>query len=268
MESDNDRTRRRSVGCRRCGPRGRRPDQGSPVDGRFPDAGPEPRAGSGSAPTFACTAGFASSDQWHEHYASWDAAQGLFDKIDAFIAGATGFVTTLGLSEPLARALIAMVVVSFALTTLDSATRLLRFNIEEIGASFHLPGFQNRYVATTLACAAIALFAFYEVDGRPAGLALWALFGTTNQLLAGLTLTLVTLYLRQRNRPTWPTAIPAVLMMGSTLVAMAVNLKTFAPGGAKADPLLLGVGSVLFLLGLWLLVEAALALRPRRAPAG
>ena len=36
------------------------------------------------------------------------------------------------MSEPLARALIAMVVVSFALTTLDSATRLLRFNIEEI----------------------------------------------------------------------------------------------------------------------------------------
>jgi carbon starvation protein len=215
----------------------------------------------------ACTAGFASADLWHEHYASWDAAQGLSDKIGAFISGTTHFVTTLGVPEPLGRALIAMVVVSFALTTLDSATRLLRFNIEEVGASFRVPGLQNRYVATTLACAAIALFSFYEVDGRPAGLALWALFGTTNQLLAGLTLTLVTLYLKRRGKPVWPVAVPAVFMMASTLVAMAVNLRTFAPGGAKEDTLLLVVGGVLFLLGVWLLIEAALALRPARREA-
>jgi carbon starvation protein len=210
----------------------------------------------------ACTAGFGSSALWHEHYGSWDQAQGLFDKIRAFIDGTTSFVTTLGMAEPLARALIAMVVVSFALTTLDSATRLLRFNIEEIGASFSIPGLGNRYLSTLLACGAIALFAFYKVDGRPAGLALWALFGTTNQLLAGLTLTLVTLYLRQRKKPTWPTAIPAVFMLGSTLVAMVVNLTAFAPGGVRADTLLFVVGGLLFLLGVWLLIEAVLALLP------
>ena len=215
----------------------------------------------------ACTAGFGSPELWHEHYASWDAAQGLPEKIGAFISGTTTFVTTLGMAEPMARALIAMVVVSFALTTLDSATRLLRFNIEEIGASIRVGVLGNRYVSTSLACGAIALFSFYEVDGKPAGLALWALFGTTNQLLAGLTLTLVTLYLRQRGRPVWPTAIPAVFIMASTLTAMAVNLRAFAPGGAKDDTLLLAVGGILFLLGVWLLLEAAGALL-RRAPAG
>ena len=114
----------------------------------------------------------------------------------------------------------------------------------------------------TIACAAIALFSFYEVDGKPAGLALWALFGTTNQLLAGLTLTLITLYLRNLGRPSWPTALPAVFMMASTLSAMAINLKTFAPGGAKEDSLLLLVGGILFLLGVWLLFDAAIALVP------
>lgn len=201
----------------------------------------------------ACTAGFASSDLWHEHYASWQSAQGLFDKIDAFISGTTSFVVTLGVDDALARALIAMVVVSFALTTLDSATRLLRFNIEEIGASFRIPFSGNRYLSTTIACAAIAFFAFYEVDGKSAGLALWALFGTTNQLLAGLTLTLVTLYLRERGKPTWPTAVPAVFMMGSTLAAMFVNLGEF-----RGDTVLFGVGAALFLLGIWLLVESTL----------
>jgi len=214
----------------------------------------------------ACTAGFGSSALWHDHYGSWDQAQGLFDKIRAFIDGTTSFVTTLGMSDPLARGLIAMVVVSFALTTLDSATRLLRFNIEEIGASFNIPGLGNRYLSTLLACGAIALFAFYKVDGRPAGLALWALFGTTNQLLAGLTLTLVTLYLRQRKKPTWPTGIPAVFMMGSTLIAMVFNLTAFAPGGERADTLLFVVGGLLFLLGIWLLIEAVLALLPGAKP--
>jgi len=213
--------------------------------------------------TLACTAGFASSELWHEHYGSWKLAEGLPKKIDAFIDGTTSFAVSLGLPETLTSALIAMVVVSFALTTLDSATRLLRFNIEEIAASFRIPVMDNRYVATALACGSIALFSFYEVDGKPAGLALWALFGTTNQLLAGLTLTLVTLYLKNKGRMTWPTAIPAVFMMGSTLCAMAINLRTFAPGGAKEDRLLLFVGGVLFALGVWLLIEAVLAMRAR-----
>jgi len=213
--------------------------------------------------TLACTAGFASSDLWHQHYGAWKSADGLAPKIDAFIQGTTGFVAALGIPEDLAAALIALVVVSFALTTLDSATRLLRFNIEEMAASFRIPLVSNRYLSSGLACGAIALFAFYKVEGKPAGLALWELFGTTNQLLAGLTLTLVTLWLRQRGRITWPTAIPAAFMMTSTLIAMTVNLRGFAPGGHHADPLLLVMGSILLALGLWLLVEALLALRPR-----
>ncbi len=208
----------------------------------------------------ACTAGFASKELWHSHYASWNAAQGLATKIDAFIQGTTSFLTSLGLPADLSAALIAMVVVSFALTTLDSATRLLRFNIEEIGATFKIPLTGNRYVAAGLACGAIALFAFYEVGGRPAALALWQLFGTTNQLLAGLTLILATLYLRHRGWPSWPTALPALFMMVSTIFAMAGNLRRFA-AGPSADTLLLVVGLILMTLGVWLVVEAALAMR-------
>jgi len=212
----------------------------------------------------ACTAGFASRDVWHEHYASWGSAGSLAAKIDAFIQGATHFVTELGVSHGLASALIAMVVVSFALTTLDSATRLLRFNIEEIGKTLRLPFTKNRYVSSLLACSAIAFFAFYKVEGaggtsKSAALALWQLFGTTNQLLAGLTLILVTLYLRHRRWPIWPTALPAIFMMGSTVVAMVGNLRRF---GAQegGDKLLFVVGGILLILAVWLVVEAVLAL--------
>lgn len=221
--------------------------------------------------TLACTAGIASPQQWHGVYHDWASVQALPQKIDTFIQGTTTFLTSLGLPADVSAALIAMVVVSFALTTLDSATRLLRFNIEEIGATFRIPLTSNRYVASALACGVIALFAFYEVDvvgpggvitPRPAGLALWQLFGTTNQLLAALTLIMVTLYLRRRGWPSWPAAVPAVGMLASTVIAMIINLAQFE------DPLLRVMGGLLIVLGAGVLVESARAFVLMRSDAG
>jgi carbon starvation protein len=239
---------------------------------REPDARPIAYGGMigesllGLLAVLACTAGFRSADVWQEHYASFHAASGLAKKLGGFIEGTTGFLTALGLPSGLASALIAMVVVSFALTTLDSATRLLRFNIEELtaplsqrfGGPLRLLG--NRYVSSLLACATIGVFAFYEVNGKPAALALWALFGTTNQLLAGLTLTVATLYLRGRGKSTLYTGIPAVFMLLSTFASMGVKLLEFARQ-ERPDALLLTVGVALFVLGLWMVIEAGLSLR-------
>ena len=75
-------------------------------------------------------------------------------------------------------------VVSFALTSLDSATRLLRYNVAEIGETVSVRLLQNRVIASGVAVTAIWFFAFYEVEDEFAGLVLWRLFGTTNQLLA------------------------------------------------------------------------------------
>ena len=216
----------------------------------------------------ACTAGFAGPELWHEHYHSWATAAGLATKIDAFIQGTSLFITSLGVPAKFAGALIGMVVVSFALTSLDSATRLLRFNLEEMGSDAGFRFVRNRYVSGVLATVAIGFFAFYNVDGRPAALALWALFGTTNQLLAGLTLMVATLYLKLRGWNPWFTGLPALFMMVSTLVAMANNLRRFAQGPTQ-DVLLFTVGGILFVLALWLCVEAALVFaRPKRAALG
>jgi carbon starvation protein len=214
----------------------------------------------------ACTAGITTTKVWHTHYASWDTAKGLAAKLNVFIEGTTDFLMNLGFSETLGTALVAMVVVSFALTTLDSATRLMRFNIEELGQTFKIPGSRNRYLTSLLACAAIAFFAFFKVGGKPAGLALWGLFGTTNQLLASLTLILATVYLRYRRWPTWPTAIPAVFMLVSTLTAMTRNLIGFIrDAGAAEDAtpfiLLAVVGGILLSLAIALVVEAAFVFR-------
>ncbi len=215
----------------------------------------------GLAAVLACTAGFTSREAWAGHYATWDAAQGLPSKMSAFIEGCTRFVSQPGVPEEEARTLIAVVVVSFALTTLDSATRLLRYNIEEIGQTLRFGPLGNRYLSSALAVGAIAFFAFYEIDGRSAGLALWQLFGSTNQLLAGLALLVVALYLIQRRRPSLPYLLPMLFMMITTLTAMSLKLADYA---REKQITLLVLGAIISLIALWLVVEAVLALNRYR----
>lgn len=219
----------------------------------------------GLASVLACTAGFVSVGAWKHHYHDWSSIQGLGSSMSAFIEGSTRFVSTLGIPEATARTLIAVVVVSFALTTLDSATRLLRYNIEEIGATLRLGVLRNRYLTSTLAVGAISFFAFYKIEGRSAGLALWQLFGSTNQLLAGLALLVVSLYLIQRRRPSLPYLLPMLFMMVTTVIAMANKLRAYAAAG---NTTLLVVGGIISAIAVWLVVEAVLALRrySRSAP--
>jgi carbon starvation protein len=207
----------------------------------------------------ACTAGFAGPELWHGHYGNWaSAAGGLAIKIDAFIGGCTRFLTGIGVPETLGASFIATVVVSFALTTLDSATRLLRFNIEEVGETLGLAVAKNRLLTAGLAVGVIAWFAFYEVGGKPAALALWTLFGTVNQILAGLALLVVTLYLKQRGRSPWFTGVPMIFMFATTLTAMVRQMIGFA---GKGQILLLVIDGLLLAIAIWLIIEAALALR-------
>ena len=209
----------------------------------------------------ACTAGLGSAEAWDLRYHDWASTQGLAGKIAAFINGAAFFIAGIGVPEGVGRAFIAVVVVSFALTTLDSATRLLRYNIEEICDTFNLQFMKNRYLSSFAAVCVIAMFAFYKVGGKPVALALWTLFGTTNQLLGGLTLLVATLYLRSRGKPIWFTAIPMLFMMATTCVALVINLQKFQSGG---QTLLFVVGVMLLGLAVWIVVEGVLTFRAGR----
>ena len=107
-------------------------------------------------------------------------------------------------------------------------------------------------------------FAFLKIDGQPAGLALWALFGTTNQLLGGLTLITVTLYLILRKKNCLYTFVPMVFMVVTTVAAMSSNVLTFYREG---QTLLLVLGVALLLLAAWVVVEGAVRFSRVRAEA-
>jgi carbon starvation protein len=218
----------------------------------------------GLAAVLACTAGFVSPTVWRHHYTDWASMQGLGNSMSAFIEGATRFVSTLGLPAQFCRTLIAVVVVSFALTTLDSATRLLRYNLEEVGSGLRLRFMRNRFLSSLLAVVAIGFFALLKVDGQAVGLSLWQLFGSTNQLLAGLALLVVSLYLIERGRISVPYLLPMVFMMATTLVAMTSKLRSYY---LEKNITLLVVGGAITVIAVWLVTEAYLAVRRyRRTP--
>lgn len=203
----------------------------------------------------ACTAGFSSQQEWMSHYATWGQAQGLGAKLSVFVQGGANFITNLGISKGIAEAFVALVVVSFALTTLDSGTRLLRYNIEEIANTFHIPVLGNRYMAT-----AVGIGAIWFLAVSPLGAQLWVLFGTTNQLLAGLALLTATVYLVTNKRPALATAIPMCIMLTITLVALVLNLVNYYQQG---NTTLIVVGSLLLLLAIGLIVELIIFLTTR-----
>ncbi len=213
----------------------------------------------------ACTAGFVSRQEWLIRYESWQAADNLGSNIATFITGTTLFLSAVGLSAEPATVFVSVLVVSFALTSLDSATRLLRYNVTEISETLGLSLLGNRYVASVIAVVAIWFFAFFQVGGEFAGLILWQLFGTTNQLMAALALLAITIYLLRRGKPIVFTAIPMALMLASTLSAMASNLVDFWQG---SQWMLVLTGGTLFLLAVWFTLEAWFAVRRfRRQPA-
>ncbi len=202
----------------------------------------------------ATTAGaFSTHEQWANFYGSWQQAAGLHQKLGVFIQGNGQFVHQLGIPLDMAMAFISVVVVAFAMTSVDTGTRLLRFNIEEISNTLGLKILGNRYVATALAVAAIGFFAFFKVDGKPAGLFLWTLFGTTNQILAGLTLLTVTIYLYRKRRPVLYTLLPMLLVLGATISGMVMGI---AKAIGKDQWAVAIVGAVILLLALWVLFEA------------
>ncbi len=186
----------------------------------------------------------------------------LGPKVGAFVDGGANFLSAIGIPLQMGIGIIAALVACFAATTLDSATRLQRYVIQELGGSLKLAPLQNLYVATILAVVlggAIAMVPSTS-GGKmgTGGLLLWPLFGATNQLLAGLAFMVTTFYLWRRNKPIWFVAIPMVFMIVLPAWALMWQLFNANTGWCWTnDKLLLAtVGLVTLGLQFWMVVEA------------
>jgi len=192
------------------------------------------------------------------HYASWASAKGLAPKIEAVVVGSANLMASFGMPVEFGRTMMAVFIVSFAGTTLDSATRIQRLSLQELCSSAEgrvVRPLRNRYAATMVVILLAATLTFLK-PGAKGALLLWPLFGTLNQLLASLGLGVATVYLLKKGKNYWLTFIPAIFMMLVTIWAMCLNLQYFM---ASHDTLLTNLTLLLFLLSGWMVIGTILS---------
>ncbi len=210
----------------------------------------------------AATAGFATTQDWSTHYSSWGAASGLSAKLEAFVSGAASFVSALGIPVETARTFIAVMVIAFAATSLDTGARIQRLVIAELAAAHGVHALTNRYAAGAVGIGAALLLAVTQAGGQ-GGLILWPLFGTTNQLVAGVTLLVVSIWLRRRGRPFAPLLVPMLIVASATLAAMLGELRGYYQRFSE-QWLLAGMGSLILVLDVWIILQGLRALLGER----
>ncbi|MCP3987297.1 MAG: carbon starvation protein A [bacterium] len=219
----------------------------------------------GMLAVLASTAGFVTFQDWSAHYGSWGAANGLGAKLAAFVDGGARFVASLGIPTETAATFIAVMVIAFAATSLDTGARIQRLVIGELAEAYGWKALTNRFAAGAVGISAALLLAVTQAGGK-GGLILWPLFGTTNQLVAGVTLLVVSVWLRKQGKPVVYTLVPMLLVGLATLVAMTGEVISYYQ--AFSERWLLAVsGSIILILDVWVLLEGLKVLLSSR-PAG
>ncbi|MCX5694791.1 MAG: carbon starvation protein A [Candidatus Omnitrophica bacterium] len=166
-------------------------------------------------------------------------------------AGIAKFFSIFGIPEHYGRSFGILALSTFILTTLDTATRLARYIFQEF---FKLPDKNVRYLATAVTLflpTVLVLITLRDAHGVvvPAWKTIWPIFGAANQLLAGLALMVVAVWLKKKGKPIWFVVWPMVFMLGMTLWALIMVIQQYKLS------LLGGIGYVLLFLSVFLIWE-------------
>jgi carbon starvation protein len=156
----------------------------------------------------------------------------------------------------------AMAFSTFVFDTLDVSTRLGRYVLQEL---FDLRSQRAALGATAITVGLPLLFILQAGSGAYG--AFWTLFGTSNQLLAALSLLGISVWLKKSGRPCWYTLIPMLLVSAVTVSALAIQIYRPFFGSGSATPLELMNGAValamlLLASGLFIAGGRALLMRP------
>ena len=90
----------------------------------------------------------------------------------------------------------------------------------------------------------------------------WPIFGAANQLIAALTLIVLTSWFLSRSKYIRYTLVPAIFMLVTTTGALVFKIREYV---AKDQTVLMSIAVVLLLLALFVLYEAVRHVRKRYA---
>lgn len=205
---------------------------------------------------------FASTADFNAAYASFNQANA--GGLGNFVEGAAVLAGGLGISANISTTIVSIIVVSFAATTLDTAVRLMRYIIAEIGAEYKVNVLTKPHVATSVAVlssTALVLIPEGPNGFGSGGYLIWPLFGTANQLLAGISLLLISIWLKRLGRNYAYTLIPMIFLMFMTLYALFQQvLFEWSWVGSNSNTLLFVLGAIIFVFAAWIALTSFQAL--------
>lgn len=177
---------------------------------------------------------------------------GIENPIHLFATSAASLSASVGLPVKFGTLFMSLSVAAFAMTSLDTATRLGRYALQELA---DIPRFrpavllQNRFFATgiTVIVASLLIFSGSATE-------IWPIFGAANQLVASLAFLTIAIWLTFLRRPRAFVLIPGVFVYGMTLTALAWNVYDF---GHKGKAMLASIAAFLFLLATVLGISGA-----------
>jgi carbon starvation protein len=153
---------------------------------------------------------------------------------------------------------------TFVYDTLDVSTRLGRYIFQEIF------GLKSRVGAVIATLATLFLPLIFLMLTKEKGyLVAWPIFGTSNQLLASLTLLAISIWMRKTGKNAWIAIIPTIFMLIMTLWSLMLQIIPFVKNFGQAvtpDVIISGIfGIILLILSVWLVIESARALKTVKA---
>jgi carbon starvation protein len=183
-----------------------------------------------------------------------------------FASGLAKMINTLGGGEKAYNAIYALIILAvsaFALTSLDTATRLARymfaeFFLEEGETHENVTGAKkilaNPWVGTIIT---VALGIYLAIGGYAK---IWPLFGAANQLLAGLALLAVAAWLGNAGKNNRMFIIPMIFMLIATITSLCITffqrVTAISSGAADSGNFLQTIFSALLvILSITLIIE-------------
>ncbi len=172
--------------------------------------------------------------------------------VNVFSEGIANFMVSFGIPFEAGKTFTSLAISAFALTSLDTATRLGRFIFQEFFDTNDLNPKEsakknpltNMYVSTsiTVVCSGLLAVMGYEK--------IWPIFGSANQLLAAIALMAIAIWLYNSNRGFKEFIIPIVFMFIVTIVSLCFNIKAN-----------IGVNYALVIIAVLLLVLALILIK-------
>jgi len=193
-------------------------------------------------------------------------AGGAAKALAVFAGGFANFLSVIGIPQDFGVAYGSVFLTIMAITIMQLVVRFMRVASSELlGDS--IPAMKNVHVGTIIALLLTILFVWIIP-----WLAIWGAFGASNQLMAGLALLLVSLWLKSEGRKNGWALYPAIFMIITTLAALVflayssfMKLAAATSTQAFVASLILGlIAVVLIIAALFLIADGWKALVAER----